>query len=135
MEKIEAPPRGLVLFFQPQMPLPDDSRVISKGLEDLRKHDGILRKVAPVIGRMGSNYPGHADKLLIAPAQQRRPGRRTHRTIRVKGIKTHPVGHQAVNVWSPEILGSVGCKVTISKVIHNDHNDIRSVTSGHRTPD
>ena len=85
-------PREPLLVVRGQMPLPEPSRQVAVLLEHARKRRAIVRD-RRVVAREGSGELAHhaeADPVVVAPRQQRRPGRRAERRD-VEAVVAQPV--------------------------------------------
>ena len=85
-------PREPLLVVRRQMPLPEPSRHVAVLLEDARERRAIVRD-RRVVAREGAGELAHhaeADAVVVAPRQQRRPGRRAQRRD-VEAVVAQPV--------------------------------------------
>ena len=91
---VERPGEPL-LVIRSQMPLPEPSRQIAVLLEDARKRRAIARdgRVVPRERTRELAHHAEADPVVVAPRQQRRPGRRAQRRD-VKAVVAQPVLRQ-----------------------------------------
>ena len=118
-------PREPLLVVRGQMPLPERPRQVAVLLEDARERRAIVRD-GRVVAREGAGELAHhaeADPVVVAPRQQRCPGRRAERRD-VEAVVAQPV------VREPRVVRGLdrtaeGARIAEAGVVDQDEEHVR----------
>ena len=123
-------PREPLLVVRGQMPLPEPSRQVAVFLEDARKGRAIAwdRRVVPREGPGELAHHAEADPVVVAPRQQRRPGRRAERR-HMEAVVAQPVLREPRVVRGLD-RAAEGARIAEARVVDQDEEDVRGVLRG-----
>ncbi len=118
-------PREALLVVRGQMPLPEPSGQVAVLLEDARKRRAIVRdgRVVPREGAGELAHHAEADPVVVAPRQQRRPGRRAERRD-VEAVVAQPVLREPRVVRRLDRTAE-GARVAEAGVVDQDEQHVR----------
>ncbi len=113
------------LFHRRQVPLADDEGRIAVRPQHLRDRAGALRHRAGAVRKAGVpvGEPAHADRVMVAPGQQRRPRRRAQR----RGVEVRvaqAAGGQPIDVRRLD-RGAVTAEMREAEIVEQHHQHIR----------
>ena len=100
---VESTVAWMVLFLQPEVPLPDDCAVIPVSTQYLWKRDGRRIEIPPTILTVSTYDPWNPHQVWVAPCQQGSTTRRTHRGVRIELREPYALGSNTVDVGGLDI--------------------------------
>lgn len=117
-------PAGALLLLRGEVPFADARSGVAVLLQDLRERCGVSGQHRRVAGEAAGEFrdAAHVDRVVAAPREQRRPGRRAHRGD-VEAVVTQTLCRRPVVGGGPD-RAAEGARVAEPGVVNEDEQDV-----------
>src|SRR6185312_17143742 len=107
-----------------EMPFADQGRAVARFPEERRQSRMLRRQSNTGFCDRQRFLETDAEAILIAPGDQRGPGGRTDRRIRIGLEQAHTVRGDAVDVGRFEVWTAVARDIGVAQIVREDEDDV-----------
>ena len=112
------------LWFVAQVPLPDESRSVAVVLQQLGQRVARRGKSLFERGPHAAERPLEPYALLVSSGDEGGTSWRA-KGSRIEVRQLYAILREAIDVWRPDIRGSIAADVAVADIVRNNQNDIR----------